>query len=194
MKKQLFFLPFVAAVGLNFTGVSEKMSVNTTQSTISWKAYKVTGSHEGILKLKEGALNVQDGQLIGGNFIMDMTSISVTDLEGDMKGKLEGHLKSDDFFGVTTYPTAKLEVTNVTSRGTEGAYKVTANLTIKNITKEIKFNADILQENGQTIGTADIVVDRSDFNVRYGSGSFFENLGDKTIYDEFELSVRLVVE
>ncbi|MEL7145417.1 MAG: YceI family protein, partial [Bacteroidota bacterium] len=110
------------------------------------------------------------------------------DLEGKSKGNLESHLKSDDFFGVNNYPTAKIVITKVVPQG-PGKYKVTGDLTIKGTTKEIKF---IANQSGNT-ATADLVIDRSEYDIRYGSGSFFENLGDKTIYDDFELSVSLAL-
>ncbi|MBP9193392.1 MAG: YceI family protein, partial [Saprospiraceae bacterium] len=97
-------------------------------------------------------------------------------------------LKSDDFFGVAQFPEAKLDITKVISRGKPGEYKVVAKITIKNMTKEVKFDAMVA--NGKA--TATIKLDRTDFDVRYGSGSFFDNLGDKTIYDEFDLTVSLV--
>ena len=120
-----------------------------------------------------------------------MTTIACTDLEGEWKEKLEGHLKSDDFFGVNNFPVAKFEITKVAAKGTPGDYKITGNLTIKETTKEIKFYANVSQDGGKNVAKADIKIDRSEFNVRYGSGSFFDNLGDKTIYDEFDLSIVL---
>ena len=121
-----------------------------------------------------------------------MNSIACTDLSGEYAGKLVGHLKSDDFFGVANYPTAKFVITKVVSRGTPGAYKVQGDLTIKGITQSIKFNADLKEDGTKTVAEAKITVDRSDYNIRYGSGSFFENLGDKTIYDDFDLEIKLV--
>jgi len=125
-------------------------------------------------------------------FEIDMTSIASTDLQGEYADKLVGHLKSDDFFGVATYPTAKFAITKVVSRGKVGDYKVTGNLTIKETTKEIRFNVNVDNSTSVPVATADITIDRSDFNVKYGSGSFFDNLGDKTIYDEFDLGLKLV--
>ncbi|MBR9922511.1 MAG: YceI family protein [Bacteroidetes bacterium] len=194
MKLQLTLIFGLALLSLNFTGPVETMSVNTQESVINWQAYKVTGQHEGTLGLKSGALDMQDGTLKGGSFVIDMSSINVTDLEGSYKDKLEGHLHSDDFFSTSTHPTASFKITNVVSRGTPGDYKITGDLTIKGITKAIKFNANVTEVGNQKIATADITVDRSEFNVRYGSGSFFDNLGDNTIYDEFDLSVKLVVQ
>lgn len=187
----LFFA--LAALTLAFTGPVETAGVNTTDSVITWKGYKVLGSHEGTISIKNGDLQMQDGALVGGSFEIDMTTISCTDLTGEYKGKLEGHLKSPDFFGVETYPLATFNITNVVSRGTEGSYKITGDLTIKETTKAIRFNVQIAEENEQQIATGDVQIDRSDFDVRYGSGSFFDNLGDNTIYDEFDLNIRLVM-
>jgi len=175
----------------SFTAMIDK-KVNTEQSTVKWVGKKVTGQHEGTINLESGSLQFDGKTLTGGNFVIDMTTITVTDLEGKGKTNLEGHLKSDDFFGVTTYPTAKFEITKVVSRGKAGDYKVTGNLTIKETTKEIRFNATVDNSTGVPVATADITIDRSDFNVKYGSGSFFDNLGDKTIYDEFDLGLKLV--
>lgn len=162
-------------------------NINTANSNIVWKGYKVTGSHEGNIKFKSGALKLDGNKLLGGELVVDMNTIDCTDLQGGGKGKLEGHLKSDDFFGTATHPTATIKFTKIASRGPEGEYKVTANITIKNVTKEIKFNASL--KNG--VATANLKIDRSDFDIKYGSGSFFDNLGDKAIYDEFDLAVTL---
>ena len=183
----------LAAITLAFTGPVETVGVDTTASVITRKGYKVTGSHTGTIKINAGNLQMQDDQLVGGSFTIDMTTINCTDLEGEYKGKLEGHLKSADFFGVEKYPTATFKITSVVSRGTPGDYKITGNLTIKETTKPVRFNVNIAEEGGKQIATGDVQIDRSDFDIRYGSGSFFDSLGDKTIYDEFDLSVRLVL-
>lgn len=193
--KNLLALAFVAFFTFAFSpnNVGEGTSVDTNKSVITWKGYKVTGEHAGTLKVKSGDLNFTDGKLTGGNFVIDMASLAVTDLKGGMANKLAGHLKSPDFFGTEKYPTAKFEITKVVSRGKVGEYKITGNVTIKETTKEIKFNAFVTETEGVKTAKADITLDRSDYNVRYGSGSFFDGLGDKTIYDEFDLSVSLVV-
>lgn len=197
MKRNTLFMvmmAIVATIGLAFTTVvSTSVNVNTAESYIVWKGYKVTGSHHGKVMIKNGELNFDDaGMLTGGGFEIDMTTITCEDLEGEWNQKLVGHLKSDDFFGVEKFPTAKFVITEVVSRGKPGEYKIVGDLTIKETTKEIKFNTVINEEAGKRVATADITIDRSEYNVRYGSGSFFDNLGDKTIYDEFELSVNLV--
>ena len=161
--------------------------INVPGSTILWKGYKVTGMHEGTVKFKSGTLDVQNGVIKGGDFTIDMASINCTDLSGKGKESLEGHLKSDDFFGVANFPTASIKFKKVVPTNLTGDYRITADVTIKNTTKEVKFNANA--KDG--VATASIKLDRSDFDVRYGSGSFFDNLGDKTIYDEFDLNISV---
>lgn len=197
MKRNTLFMgmmAFLTLIGLAFTTAdSTSVMVDTTESYIVWKGYKVTGSHHGKVMIKNGELTFDEaGMLSGGGFEIDMASITCDDLEGEWSQKLVGHLKSDDFFGVEKYPTAKFVIKEVVSRGKAGEYKVIGDLTIKETTKEIKFNTVITEKDGKNIANADITIDRSEYNVRYGSGSFFDNLGDKTIYDEFELSVNLV--
>ena len=178
----------------NHPAVIEDLAISKANSEITWKGYKVTGKHFGSIELKKGMFNYEDGQLKGGEIWIDMSTIKVEDIQGEYAQKLEGHLKSDDFFGVANFPTAHFKITRVVSRGTPGDYKVIGDLTIKESTKEIKFLANVSEESGKMVATADITIDRSDYNVRYGSGSFFDNLGDKTIYDEFDLSLKLVSE
>ncbi len=187
-------LPILALILAPFTSpqTTASFNVNTAESTVSWKAHKVTGSHEGTITIKNGQLDLNEGVLTGGSFDIDMTTITCTDLEGEWKGKLEGHLHSPDFFSTAEFPNASFKIKKATPRGTPGDYKVVGDLTIKNITKEVKFYTHIDETGGQVKATADLTIDRTDFDVRYGSGSFFDNLGDKTIYDEFELNISLV--
>ena len=194
MKNIIAIFAIIGLAGLSFTNPSaiESVEVDTAKSEIVWKGYKVTGSHHGVIGLEKGNLIFDNGVLTGGSFEIDMASLAVKDLEGEWAGKLEGHLKSDDFFGVANYPTAKFVITKVYPKGTPGDYKITGALTIKETTKEIKFYASVKEESGANVATADVTIDRSEFDVRYGSGNFFENLGDKTIYDEFELGIKLV--
>lgn len=200
MKKSTFFfsalIALVAFTGLAFTvatGGKKILTVVTADSNVQWTGYKVTGQHNGVVNLKSGTLEYNDqGFFAGGSFEIDMTTIKCLDLTGEPAGKLEGHLKSDDFFGVAKFPTAKFVATKVVSKGKPGEYKIIGNLTIKEKTKEIKFDAKLTEVSGGVSAIADIKIDRSDFDIRYGSGSFFDGLGDKTIYDEFDLKVKLV--
>ena len=191
MKKNVLSVVFAMIIGFTATAITpidgEKKEVKTEESTVTWKAYKVTGSHTGTVNLQEGSLLFEEGKLTGGEFVVDMTTLVSTDLEGEYKGKLEGHLKSDDFFGVETHTVSKLVFTNVQASG-KNSYEVTGDLTIKGITKPVTFDVSIYGSKA----TATMKIDRAQYDVRYGSGSFFDNLGDKTIYDEFDLVVDLV--
>ncbi|MFZ1702862.1 MAG: YceI family protein [Saprospiraceae bacterium] len=164
-------------------------TINIKQSVINWKGYKVLGEHAGTVKFMTGNLEFDvNNNLTGGTLVVDMNSIVCTDLNpGQGKEKLEGHLKSDDFFGTSIHPKATLKIKKVVSKGKSGEYKVVADLTIKNIVKEIKFDTNI----SETKAMAIIKIDRSDYDVKFGSGSFFDNLGDSTIYDEFDLNVNI---
>lgn len=192
MKKSIVSIALMAIFGFTATASTpiekETKEVKVSESTVTWKGYKVTGSHEGTIDLKSGHLEMDGDKLIGGQFVVDMTSISNTDLDGDSKGKLEGHLKSDDFFGVANYPTAKLVFTSVKPMN-KNSYTVTGNLTIKETTKPITLVVSVYENKA----TATMKVDRAEYDVRYGSGSFFDDLGDKTIYDEFDLVVDLAI-
>lgn len=189
--KKLLFLPLLAVLAMAAT-VSNSYKVDTKSSNIIWTGYKVTGKHTGTVKIKNGNLETDNGVLTGGSFDIDMTSMQCTDLEGEYAGKLIGHLSSDDFFGISTHPTAKFVITKAIPQDSKGNYKILGNLTIKETTKEVKFFANIAEANGMVNAAGKITVDRSDFDVKYGSGSFFDGLGDKTIYDEFDLQVSLV--
>lgn len=162
---------------------TEKMEVKS--STVNWTGKKITGKHNGTIQLKEGHLLMDGEELIGGQFVMDMTTIEVTDLTGEMKGKLEGHLNSDDFFGSNNFPTSTLVIKEASKKG--NAYEVTGEITIKGVTEPITFT---MTKEGTT-ANAKLKIDRTKFGIRYGSGSFFDNLGDNTIYDNFELDVTL---
>jgi len=188
---KLLFLPALALFSMAaLNPVIYKADV--ASSVIVWKGYKVTGEHTGTIKIKNGELQFTDGKLTGGSFEVDMNTITCTDLEGGTAEKLINHLKSDDFFGVQKHPTARFVISKAFPIDTKGNYRITGNLTIKETTKEIKFNAVVIESGSQVKATGKITIDRSEFNVRYGSGSFFDNLGDKTIYDEFDLNVSVV--
>ena len=185
VKSVLILAVGIAAASFTTKTIMEKVSVKS--SSITWVGKKVTGKHSGTIDLKDGFFEMENGNITGGEFVIDMNSIACTDLEGDSKGQLEGHLKSDDFFGVENHPTAKLVITNAVKDG--NSYTVTGDLTIKETTEPISFD---LQQAGDNFTTT-LTIDRSKYNVRYGSGSFFDNLGDKTIYDDFTLEINLSI-
>lgn len=189
--KKLFFLPLLAILAMSAYAPTN-YNVDTTASSIVWTGYKVTGKHTGTVKVQSGNLTFDNSVLTGGTFTIDMTSIKCTDLEGEWADKLVGHLKSEDFFGTTKYPAAKFVITRVIAQDTKGNYKILGNLTIKESTKEVKFLGSAVENAGVITANGKITIDRSEYNVKYGSGSFFDGLGDKTIYDEFDLQVSLV--
>jgi polyisoprenoid-binding protein YceI len=166
--------------------------VNTSKSTVVWNGYKVLGSHTGNVNLKNGALEFDSkNNLTGGSFELDMKSIVCNDLTGGTADKLVGHLKSDDFFSVEKFPTSKFVITSAKKKGTGNTYTVTGNLTIKGITHPVTFDADVVSRGNNSTATAKIVVDRTKYDVRYGSGKFFDNLGDSAINDNFDLVVSI---
>jgi polyisoprenoid-binding protein YceI len=177
----------IAFAAMSFTnGDADKKVVNVEKSKVTWKGYKVTGEHEGTIALKEGFLTYEGTKLTGGEFVIDMTTISSTDLEGEWKEKLDGHLKADDFFGVANHPTAKLVITKV-EPGNNGAYMITGDFTIKGVTVPSSFELSA----DDNSATASIKLDRTKYGLKYGSGSFFDNLGDKAINDDFDVNVNL---
>ena len=181
--KNIATLVLVAFMTFSFTTVEgDKKEIKLENSKVVWKGYKVTGSHEGIISIKSGQLNFDKDILTGGSFEMDMSTITVTDLEGEYKEKLEGHLKSDDFFGVEKFPTSTLYFTKVNSVG-KNSYEATGDITIKGKTETVSFNISVYGSKANV----SLNIDRTKFDVRYGSTSFFDGLKDKAIYDEFDL-------
>jgi polyisoprenoid-binding protein YceI len=171
---------------VSFATRAQTKKVDAAKSTINWVGKKVTGAHEGTIAIKEGNLVFKGKKVVNGNFIVDMTSINTTDLSGKGKTNLDGHLKSDDFFGVEKFPTATLVFKTIGEKG-NGVYAVTADLTIKGITHPIKFELTVAGNMASTT----LKVDRTKYNITYKSGNFFSDLGDNIIYDEFELTVKL---
>ena len=177
----------LAFITFSFATIEEtKKEIKIATSKIVWKGYKVTGSHTGTIAIKSGYLNFDKDKLSGGHFLIDMSTIASTDLEGKSKGKLEGHLKSDDFFGVEKFPTAVLDFSKVEATG-KNSYQVTGNVTIKGKTEAVSFTVSVY---GNKANVA-LKIDRSKFDVRYGSTSFFDGLKNKAIYDKFDLVADL---
>jgi len=204
MKSARMFLMMVAllvaaTVQANDNGkkAEQTLKVDTGQSTLTWNGKKVTGEHSGTVKLSGGSLQVKDGKLVGGNFSADMTTLANTDLtDAGYNAKLVGHLKSDDFFGVEKFPTSTFKITKVepiaNAKAGEANYTITGDLTIKGKTNPATFPAVVTINGNSATAKATATVDRSKYDIRYGSKSFFDNLGDKVINDEFTLDINLV--
>jgi polyisoprenoid-binding protein YceI len=167
-------------------------TVDTKATSATWLAKKVTGQHDGSINIAKGTLASDGKTITGGSFDFDMNSIVCKDLtDAEWNGKLVGHLKSDDFFSVAKNPTAKFEIVRVAQKAGND-YLVTGKLTIKGITNEIIFPAMIKMDDKTIVTIAKIMVNRTKFDIKYGSASFFESIGDKAINDEFELNVNVV--
>jgi hypothetical protein len=174
---------------------TDHVRVNTDNSTVKWKGSKIAEGHEGLIKIQKGVLMIEHGKLVGGQVGIDMTSIINTDQEGKWKENLEGHLKSDDFFNVENFPTSTINITKVLPIETEeGNYLIMADLTIKGITHAITFQANVTIKGLDFLATAKIKIDRTKWDIKYNSGNFFKDLGDKLILDEIEFDVYLVSE
>ncbi len=192
LTKFMLVVAVAAATLMSFTKKDGEYKVDTTKSKLTWLGKKVTGEHTGTINIAEGSLTTKANKITGGSFAIDMASIKVTDVTNPgANEKLTGHLKSDDFFGSANHPKATFVITKVTP-GEKDQFTIKGNLTIKGITNEIEFPATVSQVGGDIVAKAKIVVDRTKYDIKYRSGNFFTDLGDKAIYDDFELNVELV--
>lgn len=169
----------------------DHVRVNTENSTVKWKGSKISSTHEGTVNIIKGALNIDHGTLVGGQFSIDMQSLATTDMSEEYNKKLDGHLKNEDFFNVSQFPTASITITNAL-RGSGNSYKIIANLTIKGITHPISFAADVDVNGKNFLATAKIKIDRTKWDIKYNSGNYFKDLGDKLILDEIEFDIFLL--
>ena|SRR5690606_7756540 len=175
------------------TETATEYTVDTAASQIMWEGSKPTGSHNGTIKLASGTVHLNNGNVEAGNFVIDMNSISDDDLEGEQKTNLEAHLKGTvegkegDFFNVKEFPTAKFEMTGIENNVVKG------NLTIKDKTNAVEFPATVTMEGDKMMLKSETFeLDRTKWDVNYGSKSIFPNLGDKFINDTMKITVSLV--
>lgn len=187
MKRILTLLTFLFLILITIAA-QDRFTVDTVQSRLSWLGEKVTGQHTGTINLKSGWLTWKDNKIVSGEFDIDMTTLK----ESEHNEKLEGHLKSDDFFGVEKFPVSVLVISGSTPFD-KGSGVITGSLTIKGITNPVEFKATSQKKDDGMWFYAIIILDRTKYNIRYGSGDFYDNLGDKTIFDEFKLKVNLFV-
>lgn len=173
------------------------VAIDAEQSSIKWTGRKLTGSHYGIVRLKQGQAQITGGKLSGGRFEVDLRSIEVQDIEDPKTNKrLADHLRSDDFFSIAQHPVAEFVISAVqpAARAAKGEhnYTISGNLTIKGITRPVEFPALVQISGGQALARAKFSLDRTAWDIHYGSGRFFKGLGDKLIYDEFDVELSLV--
>lgn len=185
-----------AVAAENPVAATATFTVDTTASAVEWEGSKlVGGSHEGIIPIESGSLTANGNELVGGVFVLDVTRLENRDLDGEGKGKLEGHLKSADFFDVEQHPTATFEITGVSPVSGQDEYnhEITGNLTLKGTSRSITIPAMITVENNQiTASTPDFVIDRTEWGMQYGSGSIAGIAQDNIINDEVGLNLSLV--
>lgn len=169
-----------------------KFQIQKTSSTVNWTGKKVLGLHTGSINVASGNIELSEDKINGGEIVIDMTSIVITDIDDPKTNQdFKDHILNDDFFSVDKYPTSHLLLNNGTALG-NNQYKLTGMLTIKDIAHPIRFTAKVEVFTDTLHSLGEIVIDRTLYNIRYGSGKFIDNLGDKLIYDDFVLQFKLV--
>lgn len=173
---------------------ADKYAVNPAESVVEWKGFKPTGQHNGTIAIKSGNLYMKDSTPVGGDFLLDMQSIKVLDIQDSVyNGKLKGHLRSADFFDVDNNPEATFVITQIVrSKESKTSYTLTGNLTIKGISKSISFPVDITTE-GETFqgSTPEFTIDRAAYDIKFKSKKFFDDLKDDFINDEIALVIKI---
>ena len=189
MKKLILLTVVSILIRFNVQG-QETFKISPEKSTIEWLGEKVTGAHSGYINLQSAFFLIEDEKFVGGEFIIDMNSIKCTDIENrTYASKLEEHLKDPDFFNSSKYPTSNFKISNIIFDGT--SYMITGNITIKEITQQITFPAKFENDGDIFHANATLKIDRTKHDIKYGSGSFFDDLGNRMIYDEFTLKIHL---
>ncbi|WP_210521456.1 YceI family protein [Hymenobacter terricola] len=166
-------------------------------STLGWEGKAVTHGHTGTMQFSDGELLVKGSSIVGGTVTVNMKTLVATDIkDAESQGKFVGHMSSDDFFGVATFPTSTFKIVSVTP--IKGAAKdadnvtIAGDMTIKGITQRISFPAKAGVKDGLASATGKVTIDRTKFGLKYGSKSFFESIGDKAIYDTFDLTFNVI--
>ncbi len=171
----------------------QNVIIDSAASSVSWVGRKVTGSHSGTVAIKDGHVTLADGALQSGEFQVDIGQVVVKDIEDPKNNaKLVGHLKSPDFFSVEQFPLVTFKIKSASKLDTVGANgentQVHGELTIKGLTQAVDFPAKVVISGNSAEASGAVHLDRTKWDIRYGSGKFFQGLGDKLIYDEFEVS------
>jgi polyisoprenoid-binding protein YceI len=188
--KKLILLTVVSILFRFDIQCQESYKISPENSTIEWIGEKLTGSHSGYINLQNAFFLFKEEKFVGGEFNIDMNSIKCTDIENPKyAAKLEEHLKDPDFFNCSKYPTSNFKIKNIIFDGT--SYMITGDITIKEITQEIKFPAQFENDGDLFHANATLKIDRTKHDIKYGSGSFFDDLGNRMIYDEFTLKIHL---
>lgn len=197
MKVQSLIIAGALSLSSLSFAATERFNLDTKESKVEWTGSKVVGGkHHGEVSAKSGFLQVKDGQPAEANVVIDMTSLKNSDLtEADKNKKLVDHLKSDDFFSVDKFPVAELTIKTIhkDKKNSKNTYTWSGEIQIKGIKKPLSGPATLVEDTAKKkVLTSELEVDRTEFDVRYGSGKFFENLGDKVISDKFTLKTKMV--
>ncbi len=200
MKNQFSFVLLFVCVFLSslllfsFSISSDAYRVDLDKSFVTWQGSKVGGQHSGTILIQEGSLFTKNNKIIGGKIDIDMYSITNLDIEDrEIAQKLESHLKSVDFFDVDNFPLSSIEIVEVKSKRGKDNYEVRANLTIKNITKEVIFPAQINMNKDRIIADIKLTIDRTEYGIAYMSESLIGKMKDKFIHNNFDLGIHLVI-
>ncbi|MBH48721.1 MAG: lipid-binding protein [Halobacteriovorax sp.] len=182
-----------ALLTLSLNVYAADYSFNSDQSKLEWEGKKVSGAHQGTVSLKSGTVQLEKGALTGGEVVVNLEKMTVTDLQGEWADKLVGHLKSDDFFSVKDHPNVSFKINSVKKlKGDQ--FSVSGPLTIKGKTSEQSFNVSVKESAKEVNIVGEINIDRTTYNIKYGSGKFYDpkTLGDKMIDDKFTIKLNLV--
>ena len=192
MKKIAFIIAL--AIGFSsFTSVhTDHFIIDTQKSNVKWVGSKISGSsHEGNISITEGIISINHGKMVNAEFIVDLNTITCTDLKGEKAAYLVDHLKNEDFFDVPKHPQARLKL--IKASKTETGYSISAALTIKDKTQPIVFDVEWTLRGTAALASGKLIFDRTKFDITYGSGSFFEDLADRAINDEVSLEFRVML-
>ena len=176
----------------SFTSVhTDHFKIDTQKSNIKWVGSKISGSsHEGNISITEGIISINHGNMVNAEFVVDLKTMTCTDLAEKKAEYLVEHLKNEDFFDVPNHPEARLKLIKATK--TEKGYNIIAGLSIKNKTHPVIFDIEWTQRGSAALASGKLIFDRTKFDITYGSGSFFDNLGDRAINDEVILEFRVI--
>jgi polyisoprenoid-binding protein YceI len=192
LSKMSVFLVVLLVTSFNMAANAKDFVIDKAASKVKWEAKKVTGKHNGSISFDNGSIAVSGSKINGGSFVIDMKTIVVEDLtDPGYNKKLIGHLSSDDFFSIEKFSQSSMVIKKVTPVSGDES-KFLADLTIKGVTNPIEFNAKVTVDGDHLNAEGIITVNRTLFGIKYGSGSFFQGLGDKMIYDDFTLTFNIV--
>ena len=190
-------VPVASAQKMDKTAAAPSYQLQSQLSTLGWAGKAVTHGHNGTMQFTGGELVVKGNAVVGGTVTVNMKTLKATDIkDAESQGKFEGHMSSDDFFSVATYPTSTFKIVSVTP--IKGAAKdaenatIAGDMTIKGVTQRISFPAKVGVKDGVAAATGKVTIDRTKFGLKYGSKSFFDSIGDKAIYDTFDLTFNVI--